>query len=213
MWVKMKSLWHLWVHRFYKLIGVTRYKFTRYGVKAYNKKHVAAPSKENSREIEVNPAEVKLGFDGLNNRYTLAGVPIVKSPHFELEKLLEAGQPTESCDYVKRERTGSLDGRPCLFVSGESRRAAFERSKKQLLDGKYTPPCVFQICSDIYAIDGKHRLAAAALLKKKIRCLCVKPEFILNDSYHKGLCDKMRKRAGDYSKNLELMERLSKAAR
>ena len=116
-------------------------------------------------------------------------------------------------DYVKRERTGSLDGRPCLFVSGESRRAAFERSKKQLLDGKYTPPCVFQIGSDIYAIDGKHRLAAAALLKKKIRCLCVKPEFILNDSYHKGLCDKMRKRAGDYSKNLELMERLSKAPR
>ena len=194
---------HLFFHRICKLLGITVLTDNVAGIKAYNKKK---PSfSEAGEETDIAPAELLLGFDGLADEYTLTGVPVNASPHYELLKLIKEDKDISCCDYIKRETTGCLDGRFPIKADIPGHTSASKKTTASVAAENYKPPLVYLVNDSYYILDGKHRCAAAALSGTPVRCRLIPLEEIRAYSYHQKLYKKMQKNPDKYSRNLALL--------
>lgn len=190
-------------HRICKLLGIHYYYENRYGIKVFNKESMEFHFE--MVPVELNPQKVCLGFDGLRNPYSLCGTYIPNSPHFDMMKKISLCEDIHDCEYVKREKIGTLDGRYGIIPSDHY--SIFQKAKQRIEDGVYTPAIVYQVKNQFYAFDGKHRLALCCLLDRNCKCFCISLDEFQNDSYTLQLYKKMRGKK-DYSKNLALLENI-----
>ena len=200
--------YRLLVNRAFKLLGITKYFETAYGIKAYNKRKLEIRDVNLSGYVVLSPGEVLLGFDALKDDYTLLGTKISDSPHFDLIKRMSAGERIDDCEYIVREQRGYLDGRFCTSLNEERRFELFNRTENRLSSGQYDAPTVYVSEGKYYAADGKHRLATALLLNMDIRCRVADTGFLANDRYTADLLNKMVLSKGLYEKNVAFIESL-----
>ena len=191
----------LLLHRICKLFHIHHYYENEYGIKEHNK--VAFEMKGTSIERVINPNTVYLGFDGLKDVYSLIGIPINKSPHYELMKLLENDKDICNSEYVQREKLGCLDGR--YEIKPSNHVMTYKNAKQTIINKSYAPAIIYAINGKYYAFDGKHRLALCCLLGVPCKCKIIDYKILANDAHTQRLYQEMKKRDG-YSKNLHLLE-------
>lgn len=199
---------YLMMHRICKILGIEFYYENQYGIKEFNK-HLFKLKKSYDKEEYIRPNDILLGFDGLKDKYTLIGVPIEKSPHFELLKLLKENKTIDKCNYVYREKNGILDGRNKLKI--DNHKQIFEAMKKKVQDENYEAVYVYKIDNDYYAFDGKHRLAMCALYEINCKCICFDLSELINDTHTRKLYKQMLKKK-DYNKNISVLNKIFNTA-
>lgn len=194
------NFYHLLIFRFYKLRGVTRVAERRQGVKLYNKCETDLFPEIFGKKELVSPDEVCLSFDGMKDEFTLLDTPIPESPHYEMIKRIESGRSITDCEYIRRENSGTLDGRYPVQVSENAHINACKKSFESVKSDDYTLPVLYRLNEKLYVYDGKHRLAVAAALNKKIYCYVIDAKQIANLSYLSQIFEKIKDRP-EYSKN------------
>jgi len=196
---------HLFIHRLCKLIGYRHYYENCYGIKGHNKAIFQLQSKYD--EVLINPEDVYLGFDALKDEYTLLGVKMIDSPHYHLMKTIYSGENINGIDYVEREKKGTLDGRYELVPVDHIK--LFSESLEKIKNDEYDPAIVYRVDGQIYAFDGKHRLALCLLLHKKCRCICMDLSELRADvNTNKLLCEMEKTKKNLYTKNIEFIKRI-----
>lgn len=194
---------HLTIHRICKILHIHYYYENKYGIKEYNK--IPFKLSGSVQEEIVDPRIVYLGFDGLKDQYTLLGIPISDSPHFDLMRKLESGQDIYDSEYIKREISGCLDGR--YEVEPSDHNIHYQKVKKDILDNSYDPVLLYLIDKKLYAFDGKHRLAVCCLLGLNCKCKIMSKKELAHDKHTQRLYQEIKKRKC-YSINLNFMNKI-----
>ena len=193
------------VNKLMKLICKTVYFETNYGIKAYSKPPFTITHQNCVKLIELNPCEVLLSFDGLNDEYTHVGMPLTESPHVDLIKDLRAGDDITKTRYFKKEIKGCLDGRYEHIYSFSLVNKLIKASETK----KTGNPIVYRIGTSYYVLDGKHRLATALVDDlSSIQCMEISSEEIAQHIYTKMIYKKMLNHAKKYKKNIQHIESL-----
>lgn len=193
-------------YKLYKVLGKSKLYETSYGIKVVNPVHFRGQVFE-YKEVTVNPTELYLGCDALNDDYTLVGKPISQSPHFELVKLLSEDKTIDDCEYIRRKEIGTLDGRDGVALSSSEKERHYmdyARSKNSLLNNTYEQPILYKVDGKYYIYDGKHRAAMACLLGVSIRCKVLEIYSYSRDIYSNLVYQQMKKSPARYSKNLSI---------
>lgn len=191
------------MNRVMKLVHKTVYFETNYGIKAYAKPPFILTHHERVRLVAVNPGDVLMSFDGLNDRYTHVNTPISESPHVDLIKAIRAGDDITQTCYFKEEIRGSLDGR----YEHQYSLALVSKLIKASKANKTGSPIVYRIGTDYYVLDGKHRLATAlvdGLLS--VQCMEIPSEEVAKHIYTKMIYKKMLGHSERYQKNIRHIE-------
>lgn len=194
-----------WVHRICERLDVVALYSTAAGIKCVNRPvfyerldYLAAP------EIRLLvPEQLRLGFDGLKDTFSLLDTPLTESPHFDLMKRLNDGTDLRGSDYVRRIESGALDFRPPRRLRDKqlaARRADFLEMRARIEAGDYEPITVFSLDGRHYIADGKHRAAVCALLGAGVRCRDASAG--LHDSFYWWVLRKMEKTAEQYRKHI-----------
>lgn len=202
----------LFMHKVCKFFKIQVYYESHYGIKVLNRKPDRSLYIEQT--ILINPAHVLLFADGLKDSYTLTRRSIIDSPHYFLVKGVLEKSYSLCEDYCERESKGFLDGRFPLVVNKktvEMHVRCTQRNMALLENDNYSAPKVTFFEGIYYALDGKHRLAMAAFLGKKINCEVVSLKEILSSEYVLSICHKMSKSPQRYSCNLELLSSMEKS--
>ena len=201
----------LFAHRICKFFGIQLFYQSSRGVKVLNRKEDnIIPSIDGT--VNVDASIVRFFADGLFDEYSLTGKSLLDSPHYNLLKGIIEKDYSLCEDYVCREATGTLDGRFELIVNNntlEMHSSSTLKNLESLKLDKYKHPKVLCFEGSYYALDGKHRLAMAAYLKKNIDCDVIAVSDIINTDYIKNLYKKMSKHYSRYSRNLNLLNALS----
>ena len=196
---------HLLIHRLCKLFGFRHYYENSYGIKGHNK--AAFKLQGRYDEILINPEDVYLGFDALNDEYTLLDIKMIDSPHYYLMKTIYSGGNINESDYVNREKIGTLDGRYGLVPVDHVN--LFFKSLEMINKNEYDPAIVYQVDGRMYVFDGKHRLALCLLLHQKCKCICMDLSELRDDDNTKKILGEMKKRKKhSYTKNIEFLEKI-----
>lgn len=155
---------------------------------------------------QINPKNLFIGFDGLKDQYSLAGVPIDKSPHLDLIKVMLSDGNYEKTDYYDRLRLGYLDMRfNQKFKSEIYERVLFER-KDKIEKEEYQAVKVVMIEGQYYIIDGKHTAALCCAMEKKVNCIEIMNP--LHDPFYVKVYEIMKKRASQFEKNISLLKKV-----
>ena len=190
-------------------LGFTAIKETKFGIKSINcilKNY----NLQCSNIIYVDAEKLYLGFDALKDTYSLCGVNILNSPHYELMKTIEAGDDVSMSDYCKRCEKGALDGRSAIHMNRyeiERLKEFYKQRKTSILENSIGPAQVYKINGQYYLADGKHRAALAASLGLKIRCVEISSDF-LKDSYRMWIYRKMIEKKELYKLNILLIDKI-----
>ena len=174
--------------------------FTKYGLKTINIHLVRQePRVISETAFELDPKELFLGIDYLNDNYTLLDTSILASPHIKFIDAIFKGDELSKTDYIERYQKGTLDGR-----MGRPKIRDFSLFKtrcnlriKQLEDMQ--PVLVYQVNKRYYIYDGKHRAALCALKGAKVKCLLVDYFFKDNALF------KVMTKENNYKKHLNLL--------
>jgi len=188
-----------------KLIGRTVVFETAYGIKTYSKPPFIIMNQENVRMIEINPNNILLSFDGLNDVYTHVEMSLAKSPHVGLIKAIRAGEDITHTHYFKERINGSLDGRYEHTYSLTLVNKLIKASKAE----KKGYPIVYRIGTNYYVLDGKHRLATALVdALSSVQCMEIPSEEVAQHIYTKIIYKKMLDHVEKYKKNIQHIESL-----
>ena len=156
-------------------------------------------------EINLNPANLYLGFDGLKDDYTLLDKAIKDSPHFEFVEQLFHKNSYRDTDYYQRFTTGKLDLRYNQWPRLYDFSALFKSKKEQIESDTYEEVLITKINERYYILDGKHTAALSLVMNKNIRCL------LLDNPYHhpffKSLFKKMKADEKNFSENIEFLNK------
>lgn len=203
----------LLLHKVCKAFHCELYVETHTGVKVLGRKQGRQPLKSLMRVVVV-PNDVRLFVDGLQDSYTIVSETVETSPHFDFIRRVQNGEDDIIfSDYVLREATGKLDGRFEQYISIKTIRdhiAMTGKNCKRIESGDYAHPKLIYYKDEYYAIDGKHRLAAASFLHVPLECEVVSAADLLQTPYILGIYNRMKRHPDLYQKNLDLLERLSK---
>lgn len=188
-----------------KVLGVTFVYKSRKGIKAVN------PIMQNSehqilKRMKLQPKDLFLGVDFLKDQYTLCGVNIEQSPHYDFMKALNNGTDISNTDYYKRYSDGTLDSRIPTYINAIIRdifRKMFKKRKKEIEQDNLEPVTVYELDGKYYIADGKHRAALCALFKKEVPCVVISRDYLI-DSYRLWMLKKMKKNEKYYKKNIEI---------
>ena len=186
-----------------KALGITSVYRSKKGVKAVN------PIMQNSkhqilRKVKLRPEKLLLGVDFLKDQYTLCGVNIKASPHYDFMKALNDGADIRNSDYYKRYSNGTLDSRIPACIDAKMQqifKEKFRTRKKELEEGDLEPVTVYELDGKYYIADGKHRAALCALYEKDVPCAVISCDYLI-DSYRLWMLKKMERRAEEYKTNL-----------
>jgi hypothetical protein len=154
---------------------------------------------------DINPSEVLLSFDGLNDAYTHVGMSLAESPHVGLIKAIRAGKDITETSYFKEEINGCLDGRYEHTYSLALVNKLIKASKAE----KKGYPIVYRIGMSYYILDGKHRLATALVDGvSSIQSMEIPTEEVAQHIYTKMIYKNMLEKSGKYQKNIRHIESL-----
>lgn len=131
----------------------------------------------------VLTTDLYLGIDFLNDKHTLLGTPLSKSPHFDFMKKMHLGEDWQHSEYIDKMINGTLDERNSIISYIENDTyflEVFNNRKEEMLREEYDPIIIYKVDSKYYIYDGKHRAALAAVLNKKIKCIIIEPINVLN---------------------------------
>lgn len=191
-----------------KLLGATFIFENKYGIKLINS-NLRSPNLYVINRYEVDAKDLRLGFDALNDKYSLCGISIMESPHFYFMDKLEKGEDISKSDYVLRTCNGSLDGRTAFSVNNTTEISRFQKlyqiKKREIEAGDIKPVVVYRINDVPYLADGKHRAALCGLLGVKVPCEEISYDFLM-DSTRLWIFNKMKEHEDKYAKNVELFK-------
>lgn len=126
--------------------------------------------------LSLNPKNLLLGIDFLDDSNTLLGTELVKSPHYGLVHSISNGDGYKNTEYVSRMLEGRLDGRPEI-ISYYLNSLYFPRTLAKDIDeiknNRYKSVVVYYVDDKLYIHDGKHHAATAAFLGCEITCKVV----------------------------------------
>lgn len=184
----------------YKRFNIFQIKNTKYGLKTINIKLVRQdPKILSDSTFKIEPQELYLGIDYLNDDFTLLDTSITLSPHIGFIESILNNEDLSKTDYVDRCQKGTLDGR-----RGRVKITDFslfrERCKSRIeqLDNMQ-PVLVYRINNRYYIYDGKHRAALCSLKGIKVKCLLVDYRFSDNALF------KVMKERNNFRKHLNLL--------
>lgn len=163
-----------------------------------------------SEPFAAQPDRLFLGFDALDDRYTLVGVDLLHSPHYGLMEALENRKDPAQTDYCRRYQNGTLDTRspvPLTKAVMDNFARTYPKRKQELLEGICEPVQVYRIGEKLYLADGKHRAALCALLGKPVVCVQISPDY-LNDSFRRWMYTAMCRKPERYQRNIDLFRQL-----
>lgn len=195
------------IEKVFVIFDITKIYETKTGIKIIN-----SPLKNYNLNIKktiyLNINDLYLGFDSLNDSYSLCDVPLEKSPHYEFMKALKNNNNIKNTNYFKRYYNGSLDGRRRRRINNEDIKRfkiKFNMRLKEIEEKSYEPIQVYRIGEKYYIADGKHRASLCLLYYKKIKCVEISNDF-LKDSIRMWMYKKMKKKENRYKKNIKLIE-------
>lgn len=197
---------HLLKHRVYKIFGEMHFFETEYGIKVYNKPSTFEPDIYLfDKVVELQPEEIYLGFDGLNDEYTLCEKKVIDSPHVDLIRTIKSGNSIYSSEYIQRERLGALDGRYSLTISDNVLNDRVRQCKiceQMVRENRYQDVYVYMLNDKYYVLDGKHRIAMCYFLNKRVRCHVLGLKELCDDIYTQRLYEELNKNSDKYSRNI-----------
>lgn len=196
--------------KIYERLMIFQIKQTPVGYKLINVLLIrSTPTKSESDSlIVIKPEQLFLGIDYLKDRYTLLGCNILDSPHYALMQALFSGKSIINTDYIKREKTGTLDARFLnRRIDAKYYINCFIQRKNIIEKGDNTPIYVFKV-NDRYIIkDGKHRAALCALLNKDIKAIVLSKEEMMG-SVGKHITERMMNKKS-YCKHLSFVKEVA----
>ena len=201
----IKSIIYIFLHKFFKLIGFCFYFNNGYGIKCFNKKNINTTQLKGKIKI-IDYKYLYLGFDALDDRYTLIDVNIAMSPHFKLMKDIKFNNDINKSEYIYREKKGYLDGRFERIITRKDIAQhinIFEKNLNFIVQEKYTPVVVYELNKKYYILDGKHRASMCSLVGKKVICKVINKDTLKRDKYIQGIYKMMTKNDKKYTKNLQ----------
>jgi len=204
--LKLKCTILLIINKVFKTLNISTYFESYYGIKSFNqplKSHLFEVFPQ-LNHICLKPYELFIGFDGLNDFYSLVDIPIINSPHKHLMETLETNGNYYSTDYYNRSLRGKLDGRFEYIFQIKSIYSKFKAKKKQILNNTHAEVIVCNIKNKYYIVDGKHTAALCCLLGVEIRCIEIQNPFL--DSYYYSIYTKMIKSKNSYTRNINFLE-------
>jgi hypothetical protein len=194
----------------YRALDLAALRETRVGIKPVNQL-LSSSSFEffASKETSYVPAnELYLGIDGMRDEYTLLGVQLSVSPHFDLMSRLQEGRSVEDSQYVRRMTAGTLDFRPARRSTGAAHlRDTFRMRADAISAGNVSTVKVVRAMQVLTIIDGKHTAALLAALNRAVPCMDVTP--VMHDSYIAWIQRKMRRNSACYTKHLQFFAGLT----
>lgn len=159
---------------------------------------------------KLDPSCLDLGIDGLKDEHTLIDTALKDSPHYALMEALERDDDlADTNPYLLCSRLGTLDFRwpheitPAFLATLRER---FERHCGLVEAGEPLKVKVIRVLDRMYIADGKHRAALALLKGIEVEGEDATPVYY--DSFFRWIERKMRERAAEYSKHLELFDAL-----
>lgn len=183
-----------------KKMHVFKVVFTKYGLKTINIHLVRQePRVVSEKTFELDPEDLYLGIDYLNDENTLLDTSILESPHIKfIDSIIKGGDLYKS-DYVDRCQKGTLDGRRGRLIIKDFSlfKNRCNTRIKQLEDMQ--PVLVYKVRNRYYIYDGKHRAALCALTGVKVKCILVDYYFKDNALY------KIMAKKSNYNKHLNLL--------
>lgn len=182
---------------------------TRAGIKSLNQ--LMKSREQGGREFYCAPEELFMGFDALKDKYSLVGVCVTESPHRTLMEALDGGEDIRKTEYCIRQKKGTLDSRSSAAVKKSTVKGfkdKFCRRREEVLADSYAPVQVYRLGEKYFIADGKHRAAMCAHLGKKVKCVEISSDFLL-DSFRMWMYGKMKKKPKDYSRNISMFEKLN----
>ncbi|HEU0008341.1 MAG TPA: hypothetical protein VFT34_00845 [Verrucomicrobiae bacterium] len=194
-----------WIHKVSRRFDIAALYSTTVGIKCTNP--LIASSRldglTNPGVFELSPGELRLGFDGLRDEFTLLKMPIAESPHLDLFRRIDSGNDLHDSPYAVRLRSGTLDFRPPRRVGEKhltARREKFFEVRQRIQAGDYEPIKIIVVRGDHFTVDGKHRAAVCALLGRQVRCLDASAA--VHDSFYSWVCRKMEKTPAQFQKHI-----------
>ena len=187
----------------FKALSISYVYFNKVGLKVFNPRignesldkyygqQVMLPSNEN---LYLLP-------DFLFDNYTLLDTEISDSPHYELMKKLQEGQPILETEYISRSNTGTIDMRPSYKFKESFYRSLWEERMKDVESGTIKPILIVKVRGSNYILDGKHRAALLKLLNLDYPCILL--ENIDMKLYFDQLWKKIKgKQSGRFKKHM-----------
>jgi len=193
------------INRLFKIVGWHAIFVNSSGVKCINQSLSSdyLRSLKVMEEMELNPADLHLGFDGLKDKYTLLNLSIKNSPHFEFVEKLFLKKDYRKTDYFKRLLGGKLDLRynQCPFLYDFD---ALFKAKKEFIEADTNQPVLItKMDGKHYILDGKHTSSLSLVLDKKVKCLLLDNPY--KHPFYTLLLKKMGKEEKNFSKNIEFL--------
>jgi len=215
--IYFKYYFYHFFYIFFKLMRMTKYFENEYGIKCLNKKKFDYNKLEKYKhEIFLDSSQLYLGFDSLNDTYTLIDSPISQSPHFDLMKTISNISGNNICevcnsDYYYREICGMLDGRLPLKPGKKilnCHLSKYNEMIKLIENDDYRPVYIYKMNKKNYIFDGKHRAALCSYFGKKVKCIEISNDVFTDDEYTWAVYNCMTKNEKNFSKNIEHLKKL-----
>ena len=185
----------------FRQAGISILYHGKYGVKSIHQMIASDHYKYfQIKATETLPAnKLLIGIDGLKDRFTSLGKPIVESPHFQMMQLLNDNKDISNCDYIRTIKIGALDTRKPVRVTNHFKdylKNQFILKKQAVLSGRYEPAKIIRFGNQIHVIDGRHTAALCSLYAQDITCMDV--TLAMYDSYFYWMYQKMLQRKDQY---------------
>lgn len=203
----IEELYYRIIEKLFNIFNITKIYENKVGIKMINSQ-LKNQKQYIINEIKLDKEDLYLGFDALKDSYTLCGVAIKDSPHYNFINTIKNGENIKSTDYYIRYSKGVLDGRKKKNIHNKDIKKFYEFyniRKKEIENEIYKPIQVYKINDKYYIADGKHRAAFCAVMNKKIKCYEITDDF-LKDSTRIWIYNKMCKNKELYSKNIRLFQ-------
>lgn len=201
------SLFSRIIEKLFVIFNVTKIYESKVGIKIINS-FLKNYNFNKLNSIILDKNMIYLGFDALIDKYSLCDISLVDSPHYYFMKALYDNENIKNTDYYYRYYHGILDGRRKRKINEDDIKHfnnMFNLRLEEIESGNYKPVQVYKIKKKYYIADGKHRAALCALCNKKIKCVEISTDFLL-DSTRMKIYSMMKKSKNNYKKNIKLFE-------
>lgn len=150
---------------------------SRVGYKTFNRltPHRLAAAHRAGTVTDVPGERLRLGFDSLNDAFTLLDRPLASSPHYRLMEALVDARDLRATEYVRRLTDGTLTGDLPVTFDERHVRERFQVRDREIREGIPQWVWTITIGDSLYLVDGKHRAALSLLRGRPVHCVDMTP--------------------------------------
>lgn len=161
-----------------RLFNTYQIENTSVGIKRRNI-HSIEQLTNNAKELVCIDDDIDcvLFLDWLKDEFTHLETPIIRSPHFMLQKQLYDNSLTKQNEYVIKLSKGILDNRYPLTYALRYYKKKFDEAVYNIEIERYTFPLLLEHNNIYYILDGKHTVALSKILNKPINARIVTDYF------------------------------------